>query len=371
MFPRTRPVTAVAIPAKDEADRIAGCIDALNSQDGARLDHIVVLVNNSTDRTADILRSARVHRSTTLHIIEKTLPPDHANAGFARRFAMETAASLAGPHGVLLTTDADGLVDPDWLAANLAVLRAGVDAVAGWVELHPIEWGQIPAKLHEDDARECAYDALCDEIHGLLDPDPADPLPRHTQHSGASIAVTVAAYHRCGGVPALRSGEDRALIAALRRFDASVRHAPQVHVTVSGRTVGRSDGGMAETIRRRLTKPDEFLDDRLEPAVACARRAISRAELRQAYADPALGLQPLAERLQLGVSTLIALLRQPYFGMAWEAVEKQSPALVRRLVPVTSLMAEMASARAILAEIRPVGDRGGLSGIHSVESEGL
>ena len=38
--------------------------------------------------------------------------------------------------------------------------------------MHPVKWGAIPARLHEDDARECAYDALCDEIHAILDPDP-------------------------------------------------------------------------------------------------------------------------------------------------------------------------------------------------------
>ena len=184
---------------------------------------------------------------------------------------MAEAARLAGLDGVLLTTDADGQVDPDWLAANLQCLADGADAVAGWVDLHPIEWGAIPRALHEDDARECAYDRLCDEIHGLLDPDPADPLPRHTQHSGASIAVTAAAFARCGGVPAIPSGEDRALIAALRRVDARIRHAPEVHVSVSGRTEGRSEGGMADTIRRRLAKPDEYIDDRLEPALDCAR----------------------------------------------------------------------------------------------------
>ena len=65
---------------------------------------------------------------------------------------MQEAARLAGPAGVLLTTDADGLVDPDWLAANLAAIEAGADAVAGWCELHPVEWGAIPPRLHEDDA---------------------------------------------------------------------------------------------------------------------------------------------------------------------------------------------------------------------------
>ena len=238
---------------------------------------------------------------------------------------------------ILLTTDADGLVDPSWLAANLAALAEGADAVAGWVDLHPEEWAQLPMKLHEDDARECAYDTLCDEICARLDPDPADPLPRHTQHSGASIAVTAAAYARSGGVPPTASGEDRALIAALRRVDARVRHAPEVHVSVSGRTVGRSPGGMADTIRRRMIQPDRHLDDRLEPAQDCAHRARARAALRAAWRSPGADVTLQAGMLQMTPAAVRALLDAPYFGMAWEAIENAAPrwrgAFYRYLAP--------------------------------------
>ena len=272
----------VSIPARDEVDCIGACLEALDGQIGAQIDDIVVLANNCTDGTAAAARAVTLRTGTRLHVVERNLPPEDANAGTARRLAFDVAVELAGPDGILLTTDADGLVDQDWLAANLDEMANGAEVIAGWVELHPLDWENIPAKLHEDDARECEYDALCDRIHALLDPDPFDPEPRHTQHSGASIAVTVEAYRRCGGIPPIASGEDRALIAALRRVGASIRHSPAVHVTVSGRTVGRATGGMAETIRRRLEKPDEFLDDRLELAMNCARRAAARGTLRTA-----------------------------------------------------------------------------------------
>jgi hypothetical protein len=369
---RSRPAfTAVAIPARNESERIAACLEALDSQSCARLDAIVLLVNNSTDDTARIARSVRMQPQTSLHVLERTLPPEQATAGHARRQAMEAAAASVGPQGVLLTTDADGLVDPDWLAANLAALAAGADAVAGWVELHPIEWGQIPNALHEDDARECAYDALCDEIHGRLDPDPNDPMPRHTQHSGASIALTAQAYALCGGVPPIPCGEDRALIAALRRVDARIRHAPEVHLTVSGRTEGRSVGGMADTIRRRLTQPDAFIDDRLEPAADCARRAMCRAALRIAYDDPSRDILPLAAGLRIDPAILSLDLIEPYFGEAWERVERRSPVLARKRVAVAALAAETAAAESILGRLRlglRLGDR---SGTEAFEPEGL
>jgi Glycosyl transferase family 2 len=345
----------VAIPARDEEASIKSCLEALDAQEGARFSHIVVLVNNSTDATASAPRAVRLNPETQLHVIECMLPEGQANAGFARRLAMEEAAALAGHNhnGVLLTTDADGEVDADWLAANLAALRQGADAVAGWVELHPIDWGRIPIQLHEDDARECAYDALCDEIHARLDPDPADPFSRHTQHSGASIAVTAAAFARCGGVPAVPSAEDRALIGALRRVDARIRHAVGVHVTVSGHIEGRTPGGMADTIRRRLSGPDEFLDPRLEPAADCARRAAGRAGLRHTYEEADADTLSLATELGLSQDHLGRLLRQKYFGAAWEAVEVASPLLLRRQVGVADLPGQMAAAEAILAQLRP------------------
>ena len=226
-----------------------------------------------------------------------------------------------------MTTDADGQVDPEWASATLAAMSKGADAVAGWAELDPIDWGSIPQGLHEADARECAYDALCDEIHARLDPDPRDPWPRHTQASGASIALTAEAYVRCGGVPDVGCGEDRALIAALRAVDARVRHAPEVHVMVSGRTIGRALGGMAETIRRRLIEPDAYLNERLEPAWDCARRASAKAASRRLFDGQAAGLADLATHLMVSQAALRSMLHTDFFGQAWRAIEATSPPL--------------------------------------------
>jgi hypothetical protein len=145
----------------------------------------------------------------------------------------------------LLTTDADTVAPPGWVAANLAALR-GVDAVAGRAVIDPREAALIPRHLHELDAQECRYAALLDEIAALLAPEPHDPWPRHDEHSGASIA--------------------------LRASGARIRHAPEVWVTVSGRLDGRAQGGMADTIRARIANPPIWLDDRLTPVSDWVRR---------------------------------------------------------------------------------------------------
>jgi hypothetical protein len=199
-----------------------------------------------------------------------------ANSGYSRRISMEKAFLLARAGAALMTTDADGRVPNNWVEANLRILSHGIDAVAGRAELDPIDAAKIPNALHEDDARECRYGQLLDEIYMLLDPDPADPWPRHNEHSGASLAVTVEAYRRAGGMPVVSPGEDRAFIEALKKTDARIRHAPEIAVTVSGRIFGRAIGGMADTIRRRLIQPDIFLDDQLEPACSAVKRAMLR-----------------------------------------------------------------------------------------------
>jgi len=325
-------------------------------QRGARLDHVVLFLNNCTDASAVISRQFPLHPATRLHVIEQDLPAEYANAGHARRLAMDIASDLAGMDGILMTTDADGEVDPDWVAATLAVMGEGVEVVAGWAELDPVDWGQLPLRLHEDDARECAYDALCDEIEARLDPDPWDPWPRHTQNSGASIALTAKVYRRCGGVPAVTSGEDRALIAALRTIDASIRHAREVKVAVSGRTIGRALGGMAETIRRRLTTPDLYLDDRLEPAAACAGRALARAEFRRLFDGMSAEFGLLAHHLGLAPQVVCKQLSYEYFGQAWEALQSLSPMLHRRRVAVQDLGSEMDAARTILQAVQTLRD---------------
>ena len=265
---------------------------------------------------------------------------------------MDLAAKLA-PGAVLFTTDADSRVAPDWIAANLRHLAAGADAVAGRAVIDPVDAADIPARLHEDDARECAYAALLDEIASVLDPDPADPWPRHTEHSGASICMSASAFHRVGGVPDIPLGEDRALFAALRRVDAAIRHAPDVTVTVSGRIVGRASGGMADTIRRRLQAPDPFLDDSLEPVAAASRRAWLRGLARTAgrRPDPAR-LADLADEFGIQSAELRTILDAPCFGQAWERLEQGCAVLAWSCVPAGNVLVETARARELLTSLR-------------------
>ena len=349
----------VAIPVRDEADHIGRCLQALDDQADACIDHVVLLLNNCSDETEAVIERLRPTLAVPLAVHVRRFGPEQSNAGHARSEVMELAARIAGPEGIVATTDADGEVARDWAAGIGAAFRHGVDVVCGRVELHPVDAAKIPAALHEDDAREVAYGAMLDEIHALADPDPADPLPRHTEHSGASIAVTVTAYRLAGGMLPLPSGEDRGFLRSLRLVDATVRHAPEVRVTVSGRLLGRAPGGMAETIARRMIRQDEMIDADLEPAEVCLLRATLRARTRavwrargtmpHAWPD---AVQALAAEAQLPVLEVARCLRARHFGAAWAAIEAASPALVRIEVARRELDLQAAVAQRILAALR-------------------
>ena len=341
----------VAIPVKNEVERIGSCLCALSKQVGidARKVAIVLLLNNCTDDTAKLVNKLTPNLPMRVHRAEVTLPSEFANAGYARRLSMEAAEQLVEPHGILLTTDADGQVDRNWIALNLQALARGADAVAGRVEIDPLDAALIPPKLHEDDARECFYGELLDRISAELDPDPFDRLPRHSEHSGASIAVRVSAYRCAGRIPAIPLGEDRAFFAGLRRIDARIRHAPEVRVIVSGRTVGRAVGGMADTIRRRLIKADDTADDQFEPALPAARRAQLRRLARVVWSNPIESeVDLLAKQLLISPSKVKRALATPYFGAAWSELESNSTMLAKRKVLITDLDNQTKQAQMIL-----------------------
>jgi hypothetical protein len=316
------------------------------SRQSVPADHVVLLLNNCTDGTAEVVK-ALPKASHRLHIVECELEGSSASAGVARGMAMNHSASLIDD-GVMLTTDADAEVPENWIEANLKAIEEGSDAVCGMAVIDPLEALLIPRHLHEDDAREMAYGRLLDEIGAIILPDPADPWPRHSEDSGASIAITASTFRRVGGLPRIPSGEDRALIGMLRLIDARVRHDPNISVIVSGRTEGRAQGGMADTIRRRMVKQDEFVDDRIEPAWVAFRRLRMKRYFSLLWHEPTGSrIRKFAQLLAVAPTVIVDAVAAPYVGMGWSQIEEVSPLLARRRVRFVDLPWEMTIARRI------------------------
>jgi hypothetical protein len=315
----------VALPVKDEETLIGACLRALFRQTRPA-DFVLLLLNNCRDGTRQALQAV-LPGSTQLLVVETELSGPLACAGEARRLAMDLAAGLA-PDGVLLTTDADAIVPPDWIEANLSLLNSGWEMVCGEARIQGDDLAGLSADVLRFLAHEANYLALLDEIAALIDPDPADPWPRHQQRSGATLSMRAAAYRLAGGVPRVACGEDRALVSAFRRIDARIRHAPDIIVPVSGRLRGRAAGGMADTLRRRMEIADQVADSRLEPLAERLRRLRLRKAARTLWLEGGDDTR-LAQRLCLPVMQLRRALGLPYFGAAWSQVQEASPVLRR------------------------------------------
>lgn len=290
-------VVAIAIPACDEAERIGRCLDSLAAQDDPGPIVAVVVANNCRDATAAI---ARQLRAIPVHVVEHSFAEYDRGAGAARRMAMAQAAQSAT---IVLTTDADCVADRDWVRAHRAAFARGADAVAGRVSADWSELQRHPAAALRIGELEWAYLGLIAEAEPLFDPVAHDPAPRHAQRCGANLGITRAMLERVGGVPALPTGEDRALLAAVERADGRIRHDRAPHVTASARLVGRAGGGMADALRQRLAD-DYRCDDQLVPADALVAMWRARHAARAAWEADAAG----------GAT----------FGAAWAAIVRRS-----------------------------------------------
>lgn len=350
------PDAVVAIPVRNEAERIGACLAALGAQRGVPVDRygIVLLLNDCRDGTADVVARALPALPCRIRVIEADL--ERPTAGRARRAALEAAASWLGEDhgsGVLLTTDADSRVPPDWIARNLAAVASGADAVAGRIALDPDEAALLPAALHERGRREGRYEALLAEIAARMDPDPYDPWPHHWTASGATLAVTLAAYRACGGMPDVALGEDKAFVAALRRIDARLRHDPGIRVVTSGRLVGRAPGGAADTMRLRCERHDSPCDALLEPLPHAVRRFRWRRRIRVLHRSRRLAADATwVDRLSLPKAAAMAAAGSPAFGAAWETIEAASPLLARHPLSPGDLPGQIRLAELVRGSLR-------------------
>lgn len=309
----------VIIPAKDEAHHLPATLAALAAQTelhGKPLPagclEVIVLANNCCDCTAAVVRQfASCYPALAVHVAELQLPSELAHVGQARRLLMDAAAqrleATAGSTGLILSTDADTLVAPDWLAACRAEVAAGAVAVGGRIltspgtlEVEPAELAYVAANgevatatdlasVRRTQLRDATYHLLRNQLESLLDPCQHDPWPRHHQHFGASLAITVAAYRQVGGLPVVRYLEDEALWRALWRQDLPVRHSPRVQVRTSARQQGRVEVGLSWQLREWATHAQE----QREPEVDCPRQLAAlwqaRRELRawwQGHSQP-------------------------------------------------------------------------------------
>src|ERR1700723_2769630 len=91
-----RPGFVVAIPVRDEEERLPACLRALARQRDRlgytippTLVRVVVFANNCSDRSASLARKLGGGLSLDVRVVEGQLPPAVAHAGSARRAVMD------------------------------------------------------------------------------------------------------------------------------------------------------------------------------------------------------------------------------------------------------------------------------------------
>ena len=351
----------VIVPVRNERAVLASTLRALTGQtelDGRPLDsaryEIIVLANNCRDDSAAVARAVGQARpDATLHVVELTLPKRMAHVGRARQLLMDEAARrfalLGRRRGLIASTDADTTVTPTWLAATLGEIELGADAVGGRICTNLAGRQAWPAPLRAQYLRDVGYQQLVAELESRLDPDPADPWPRHYQHTGASLAVTAEAYRRAGGLPALPASEDLALYRALIRSGAAFRHSPAVRVITSTRRRGRAAGGMAAQLRAWGRWDADEAPRLVESVASLEARLRTRRRLRWLWAQTQLERMPpprrassIAAELSLPVDRLIEMMAG---SGNWGALMEQ----VHDLRPAAPPSVEIATA---IAELR-------------------
>lgn len=254
---------AIIIPARNEQTRIGACLAALAGQCAGRT-AVILVINNTTDRTGSMARDTALRHGIDLTVLEHRLAW-HEGVGTARRIGCEHVLQTIPALRYMLTTDADCIVGPDWIARNCAHLET-VDAVCGKINLLTSEAGILDGMdLHLAEL-EGIYRSLVQEIYARHSPGCADIGGTHGEAAGASLAFNRTAYLAAGGFPPVRCGEDRRIVRALRLAGCQVRHADDVTVQASCRLVGRAVGGMSDALKARISGIDYSVDDCLPPA---------------------------------------------------------------------------------------------------------
>lgn len=344
---------SVIIPAKDEVTNLPATLAALAAQTDAHGQplpadsfEVLVLANNCTDNTAAAVRQQALRfPHLVLHVAELCLPTAKAHVGCARRLLMDEACArleqVGNPAGIVASTDADTRVAPTWVAAIQAEVAAGAEAVGG--RIHTEISGSALLSLRRIQVRDTAYRLLCARLESLLDPNPADPWPRHHQHFGASLALTARAYRRVGGLPEVRFLEDEALCRALRRHGFAVRHSPNVQVLTSARRQGRVEVGLSWQLREWLHMSQQQREPHVDSPARLAALWRARRQLRSYWnSRPVHPHKTLALCLGLPAAALLAQVQRAVtFGELWEEVLQQGRAATLEQVPLALALREL------------------------------
>jgi glucosyl-3-phosphoglycerate synthase len=240
---------SVVVPARNEEALIGSCLTALSEQESVPAEEyeVLLVLDRCTDGTRDrALEVAAEHPGLHLYLLEGP----GRGAGHARRVGMEEALArllyLNRPAGLIVSTDADTVVAPDWLSLQLEAAGRGARAIGGHIELRDeanLPHGVSGWRDEQDRLRQ----------RELLSPlgHAGENTPMQTEHwrfSGASLALTAATYEEIGGLEPRAALEDEYLERALASRGIPIERPLAVKVATSARLTGRANRGLARDL---------------------------------------------------------------------------------------------------------------------------
>ena len=234
----------VVVPARNEEELIGSCLRALGGQEGVSYKEyeVLLVLDGCTDGTEACVRDlAASYPAIRLYLLDGP----GKGSGHARRVGMETACdrlhAVGRPHALISSTDADTIVAPDWISAQLAAAERGARAIGGRIVL--ADDGTVPKALLEWHLTRgnSRYRKL------LSEPAPSGKT-EHWQFSGASMALTSAVYRKVGGLEPRDALEDEQLERVLREHGIPIERLLSVRVATSARLVGRAGQGLAHDL---------------------------------------------------------------------------------------------------------------------------
>jgi cellulose synthase/poly-beta-1,6-N-acetylglucosamine synthase-like glycosyltransferase len=261
---------AVLLPVRDEAHRVAPCLDALLALDGRP--RVIVLDDGSTDGTRDL-----VERTGVTVLGGAPLPP----GWLGKPHACQQLADAAGDAEILVFVDADVILRPDAVAKAVALLESiRVDLLSPYPR---IEANGLGERLVQPLLQWSWLTFLpLRAMERLRNPSLAAA-------GGQFLVVRAAAYRRAGGHAAVRADvlEDIALARAIKR---------------SGGRIALADGSRLATCRM-YTSWRELVEGYSK-------------SLWASFGSPAIAALVTLGLLGLYVVPLLLVLVGPWLGLA-------------------------------------------------------
>lgn len=199
---------SIVIPAYNEEKSIAKCLEAFVFQTTTEEFEVIVVDNNSTDKTSEVARAYKNKLNLRL-ILEKKKGRGAARAkGFK-----ESLGTL------IFSTDADTIVPLNWIEVFSSMLRRDVDAVTGTCKIVDCGW-------------------LTNRIFNLLQPlfmRIYKLLFGHYWLSGFSFAIYKEVYTRSGGFSENLNVQENIDLSFKVSKIGKIAFVPNLPVTFSGR----------------------------------------------------------------------------------------------------------------------------------------